>query len=222
MEGRLQLMSAPPLPPQLAAAVQDDTSGATDVARQVIDGLLPIAADRDRLRTTVDLLAAPLAWCAPMWHIARAALADRPAPALRSLREQLDFNVDRSIAAAVKLLTERGCAVRTVTGSMLATTVAETLPAPVEAGALVGLVGADALGPTAILNIIGTSELARTVPTIIVTTSMKLVPQEAFQSLTGAGFERVPLAQFEAVVLDGEVVTPAEAGQRASALSAGT
>jgi hypothetical protein len=211
-------MSATPLPPRLMAAVQDDTSGATDVARQVIDGLLPMAADRDQLLAAMDLLAAPLAWCAPMWHIARAARADDPAVALRSLREQLDFNVDRSIAAAVKLLTERGCRARTVRGSMLATTVAQALPEPTEASAVVGLVGADALGPTAILNIIGTSELARTVPTVVVTTSMKLVPPEAFQRLTGAGFERVPLARFDAVVLDGEAMPPAEAGLRASAL----
>jgi hypothetical protein len=211
-------MSAPPLPPQLMAAVQDHTSGATDVARQVIDGLLPMAADRDRLQTTVGLLQRPLSWCAPMWHIARAAQADEPAVALRSLRERLDFNVDRSIAAAVKLLTERGCAVRTVAGSMLATAVAQTLPEPTEAGAVVGLVGADALGPTAIMNILGTSELARTVPTIVVTTSLKLVPQEAFDRLTGAGFERVPLTLFEAVVLDGEVLPPAVTGQRAAAL----
>jgi hypothetical protein len=211
-------MSVPPLPPRLAAAVQDDTSGATDVARQVIDGLLPMAADRDLLRTTVDLLAVRLAWCAPMWHIVRAAHTDRPAAALRSLRERLDFNVDRSIAAAVKLLTERGCAVRTVTGSMLAAAVTEALPEPADAGTVLGLVGADALGPHAILNIVGTGELARTVPTVVVTTSLKLVPQKAFQRLAGDGFERVPLARFEAVVLDGEVMTPAEAGQRASAL----
>jgi hypothetical protein len=200
------------------AAVQDGTSGATEVARQVIDGLLPMAADRDRMRTTVDLLAVHLSWCAPMWHIARAARADHPAVALRTLRERLDFNVDRSISAAVKLLTERGCAVRTVTGSMLAAAVAQTLPEPAEAGTVVGLVGADALGPTAVINIIGTSELARTVPTIVVTTSLKLVPQAPFDRLTGTGFEWVPLARFEAVVLDGEVVPPAVAGQRASAL----
>jgi hypothetical protein len=32
------------------------------------------------------------------------------------------------------------------------------------------------------------------------------------------GFERVELGLFEAVVLDGEVLTPAEAGLRAAAL----
>src|SRR5262245_19452235 len=102
---------------------------------------------------------------------------------------------------------------------MLAMAVAQALPVPAEGAPVLGLVGADAVGRTEILNMVGTGELARTVPTIVVTTSMKLVPREPSQRQAGPAFERVPLAQFEAVVLDGEVVTPAEAGKRAAALS---
>jgi hypothetical protein len=219
---RLELMNAPqPTPqltPRLVVAVQDGTSGATDVARQVINGLLELTDEPGRLPATAELLAARLRWCAPMWHISRAAHAVNPVAALRSLRDRLDFDVDRSVAVAVKLLTERGCAVRAVRGSGLVAAVARALPEPAGARTVNGLVGADALGPTAMVNMVGTGGLARTVPTFIIATSMKLVPEESFRRLRGSGLERVPLRQFEAVVLDGEVLTPAEAGQRAAKL----
>jgi hypothetical protein len=203
---------------RLAAAIEDDTAGATGVVRQVIDGLLELTDDRDRLRTTADLVAGRLPWCAPMWHVVRAAYATSPRPALRSLRERLDLDVDRSVATAVKLLTERHCAVRAAPGSALVGAVLETLEKPAESVGVVGLAGADAMGPTAMLNIVGTRDLARAVPTVIVATSVKLVPQEAFGRLGAPGFEQVALGLFEAVVLDGEVVTPAEAGRRAAVL----
>ncbi len=210
-------MRTPMLTSQLAVAVEDDSSGATGVVRQVIDGLLELVDDPLRLRATVDHLTARLPWCAPMWHVERAAYATAPALALRLLREQLDVNVDRSVAAAVKLLTERGCAVRTAPGSALVGAVLDALPAPTTPG-WVGLVGADALGPTAVLNIVGTRDLACAVPTVIVTTSQKLVPEQPFQRLGAAGFEQVPLGLFEMVVLDGELLTPADVSRRAAAL----
>jgi hypothetical protein len=206
------------LTPRLVAAVQDETAGATGVTRQVIEGLLELADDRDRLRATVELIALRLPWCAPMWQVRAAVHHDEPAPALRALRDRLDFDVDRSIAAAVKLLTEWGCTVRTAPGSALVTAVLAALPAPPNPTAMVGLVGADAVAPEAILNVVGTGELTTQVPTVIVTTSVKLVPEEAVQSLGDNGFEWVPLAQFHAVVLDGQLLTPAEAGQRAAGL----
>jgi hypothetical protein len=211
-------MLTPMLTSQLAVAVEDDTSGATGVVRQVIDGLLELVDDPRRLRATVDHLAARLPWCAPMWHVERAAYATAPALALRLLREQLDVNVDRSVEAALKLLTERGCAVRTAPGSALVGAVLDALPAPTTPGWVTGLVGADALGPTAVLNIVGTRDLARAVPTVIVTTSQKLVPEQPFQRLGAVGFEQVPLGLFEMVVLDGELLTPADVSRRAAAL----
>ncbi|MGC9665872.1 hypothetical protein ACNTMW_04875 [Planosporangium sp. 12N6] len=211
-------MSAPTLTPRLVAALADETSGATGVVRQVIDGLRELADDRDRLRATADLAAARLPWCAPMWHVVRAAYAPDPRSALWSLRERLDFDVDRSVATAVKLLTERGCAVRTAPGSALVSAVLDSLAPPGPGTGVVGLAGADAVGPGAVLNIAGTRELAVAVPTIVVATSVKLVPEDAFGRLGAPGFEAVPLGLFEAVVLDGEFLTPQQAGQRAAAL----
>jgi hypothetical protein len=105
-----------------------------------------------------------------MWHVVRSAYATRPALALRSLRERLDFDVDRSVAMAVKLVTERGCAVRAAPGSGLVGAVLEALAQPAGTAGVVGLAGADAVGPTAVLNIAGTRDLAGVVPTIIVAT----------------------------------------------------
>jgi hypothetical protein len=80
-------------------------------------------------------------------------------------------------------------------------------------------VGADAVGPRAILNAVGTRELAAWVPTLVVATAIKLVPGEVFDRLAGPGFEVVPLDGLAAVVVGGEVVAPAEAGRRAAAVS---
>jgi hypothetical protein len=86
-------------------------------------------------------------------------------------------------------------------------------PAPV-----VGVVGADAIGPAALLNADGTRELAGRVPTLVVATAVKLVPAEVFGRLGAAGFEVVPLEALAAVVLGSEVLSPAEAGRRAAGL----
>ena len=42
-------MTASTLTPRLAAAVQDDSAGATGVVRQVVDGLLALPGDHGRL-----------------------------------------------------------------------------------------------------------------------------------------------------------------------------
>jgi hypothetical protein len=208
------------LTPRLVAAVADDTSGATGVVRQVVDGLLMLVDDRCRLRAAADLLAARLPWCGPMWQVMCAVHATDPWLALRALRARLDVDVERSVATAVRLLTERGCGVRTAPGSGLVDAVLAALPHPTGSG-MVGLAGVDAIGPTAVLNVAGTGGLARTLPTIVVATSVKLVPAHVFPTLGAPGFETAELELFEAVVLDGEVLTPAEAGRRAAALQAG-
>jgi len=210
-------MTASTLTPRLAAAVQDDSAGATGVVRQVVDGLLALAGDHGRLRATADLLVTRLPWCGAMWQVVEAVHAADPGAALCGLRERLDLDVRRSVATAVRLLTERGCAVRTAPGSGLVAQILAELPRPRRAG-VVGLAGVDAVGPGAVLNITGTAELARAVPTIVVGTSVKLVPAEVFPTLGAPGFETVPLDLFHTVVLDGEVLTPAEAGRRAAAL----
>ena len=83
---------------------------------------------------------------------------------------------------------------------------------------VVGVVGADAIGPAGLLNADGTRELAGRVPTLVVATAVKLVPAEVFGRLGGPGFEVVPLAALAAVALGGEVLSPAEAGRRAAGL----
>jgi hypothetical protein len=188
------------------------------VIRRVVDGLLTIGDDPGRLRAAVALLRERLPWCGPMWHVARAANSPDPCAALQSLRQRLDLDVARSVATAVRLLTERGGAVRAAPGSALVAAVLSALP-PLPGPAVVGLAGADAVGPDAVLNVVGTGELARAVPTVIVATSVKLVPQRAFAALGGRGFETVQLRLFTAVVLDGALLTPAETGRRAAALA---
>src|SRR5262249_33281203 len=95
-------MSAPTLSPVLTRAVQDRTSGATGVARPVIDGLLEVVGDGELLHVLADVLPGMLPGYASMWHIARAARAEQPEQALRKIREQLDVDVDRSVAVATK------------------------------------------------------------------------------------------------------------------------
>jgi hypothetical protein len=85
----------------------------------------------------------------------------------------------------------------------------------------VGLVGADAVGPGAVLNAVGTRELAGRVPTLVVATAVKLVPGEVFDRLAGPGFEAVPLGTLAAVVVGAEVLSPGEAGRRAAAVRRG-
>jgi hypothetical protein len=86
---------------------------------------------------------------------------------------------------------------------------------------VVGVVGADAVGPDGILNAVGTRALAGQVPTLVVATAIKLVPGEVFGRLAGPGFEVVPLEAVAAVVVGPEVLSPAEAGRRAQAVSRG-
>jgi translation initiation factor 2B subunit (eIF-2B alpha/beta/delta family) len=83
----------------------------------------------------------------------------------------------------------------------------------------VGVVGADAIGPGALLNAVGTRELVGRVPTLVVATAVKLVPAVVFGRLGGPGFEVVPLEEVAAVVVGTEVLSPAEAGRRAAGLS---
>jgi hypothetical protein len=81
------------------------------------------------------------------------------------------------------------------------------------------VVGADAIGPEALLNAVGTRELADRLPTLVVATAVKLVPAEVLGRLGGEGFEVVPLEAVAAVVVGAEVLSPADAGRRAQELS---
>jgi hypothetical protein len=215
-------------PVDVLAAARDRRGGATEVAARAVNGLLEVAGDRARLDAAVALLLAGQPAMAPMWHLARAARTPDPAAALRELRRQLEADADAAVVTAVAWLAARPGVVRTVSHSSLVDRVlaragvaADTAPlgpAPVTAAAGVGLVGADAIGPDALLNATGTLALARLVPTLVVTSGVKLVPAGAFARLAAPGFEAVPLAAVDAVALGGELVGPAEAGRRAAAL----
>jgi len=212
-------MSVTTLSPVLTRAVQDRTSGATGVARQVLDGLLELVEDRLLLHELAEVLPGMLPGYASMWHIARAARAADPAGSLRAIRARLDEDVTRSVAVATAFIGEQGGAVRTAPSSALVKAVVAALGAAATVGPVHhGLAGADAISPTRVLNIKGTLDLARTLPTVVVTTSLKLVPEDVFERLGSPLFERIPLELFRAVVLDGEIITPAEAGRRAAAL----
>jgi hypothetical protein len=214
------------LPVDVLAAARDRRGGATEVVARAVNGLLEVAGDRARLDAAVALLLAGQPAMAPIWHLARAARSPDPGAALRELRRQLEADADAAVVTAVGWLAARPGVVRTVSHSSLVDRVlaragvaadpAPLGPAPVTAG--VGLVGADAIGPDALLNATGTLALATLVPTLVVTSGVKLVPAAAFARLAAPGFEAVPLAAVDAVALGGELVGPAEAGRRAAAL----
>jgi hypothetical protein len=224
-------MDAERLPAAILAAAADRSGGASEVAATALDGLLQVADDPELLEAAVAALLAGQPAMAPLWHLARAARGPRPAAALAGLRASLEADADAAVEAATGWLRRRLAgagpeAVATVSHSSLVDRVLARLAAPaaggVGAGAarvrgrqVVGLVGADAIGPAAFLNAVGTGELAARLPTLVVATAIKLLPAAAFGRLAGPGFEAVPLAAVAAVVVGPEVLSPAEAGRRA-------
>lgn len=212
------------VPPDLLAAANDRQAGASQIALQAVGGLLEVAADPARLAAAVEVLLAGQPAMAPIWHLARAARAPDPAAALTRLRGRLLTETDDAVAAAAGWLdaqVDAGVPVATVSYSSLVERVLAGRPratpdAPDDPAA-VAVIGADAVGPAAVLNARGSAELAARLPTLVVATSVKLVPAEVFERLAAPGFERVPLERLAAVVLGPRVVTPAEAGRRATA-----
>jgi hypothetical protein len=215
------------LPAAVREAAADRRGGATEVAAKALDGLLEVAGDPRRLEAAVAALLAGQPAMAPVWHLARAARGPDPGVALAGLRAHLSADADGAVDAAAAWLRRRLAgggrgAVATVSHSSLVDRVLARL-APGAAGAagavqpVVGLVGADAIGPAAFLNAAGTGELAARLPTLVVATAIKLLPAEAFARLAGPGFEAVPLPAVAAVVVGPEVLSPAEAGRLAAA-----
>lgn len=196
--------------------------GATAATRSVVDGLLALSDDRTRLRAAAGELAVRLAWCGPMWHVANAAAAPDPDAALRILRHRLDHDTQATVDAAVAWLRQHEYNVWAVPGSALVDAVTARLPQHHAGGTTVGLAGADALGPDAVLNLVGTGQMATAVPTLILATSIKLVPGSWFAVLGGHGLETVPLNAFASVILDGQLLTPADAGRRAADIGTDT
>jgi len=220
-------MEASRLPAAVLAAASDRRGGAMEVAATALDGLLAVAADPLLLEEAVTVLLAGQPAMAPIWHLARAARSPDPPSALAALRRHLHTDAEAAIGAATAWLldhlTDHPGAVATVSHSSLVDRVLAQLgPGRVRGpGAVGGVVGADAIGPGALLNAAGTRELAAQLPTLVVATGVKLVPGEVFGRLGGAGFEVVPLEAVAAVVVGDEVLSPAEAGRRAEGVSRG-
>jgi hypothetical protein len=215
-------MDAERLPAAIRAAASDRRGGATEVAARALDGLLEVADDPPLLEAALATLLAGQPAMAPLWHLARAARGPRPSDALAGLRARLDADAEAAVDAAAGWLRPRLAgagrgAVATVSHSSLVDRVLARLgPAAAgEARPVVGLVGADAIGPEAFLNAAGTGELAERLPTLVVATAIKLLPAAAFGRLAGPGFEAVPLPAVAAVVVGREVLSPAETGRRA-------
>jgi hypothetical protein len=213
------------LPAAVLAAASDREGGALEVAATALDGLLEVAADPSLLEEAVAVLLAGQPAMAPIWHLAAAARGPDPPSALAGLRRQLHSDADAAVATATTWLRGRLAAtpgaVATVSHSSLVERVLTELGPGLSTAPVVGVVGADAIGPRAFLNAAGTAELAARVPTLVVATAVKLVPGEVFGRLGGPGFEVVPLAALAAVVAGPELLSPAEAGGRAARLSAG-
>ena len=216
------------LPAAVLAAANDREGGAMEVAATALDGLLEVATDPDLLESAVAALVAGQPAMAPVWHLARAARSPDPPSALAAFRRRLDTDADAAVTTATAWLREHLAAnpgaLATVSHSSLVDRVlaALGLPGSPPTGSTApgaGVVGADAIGPQGLLNAVGTRELVGRVPTLVVATAVKLVPAEVFGLLGGAGFEVVPLEAVAGVVVGLEVLSPAEAGRRATGLS---
>lgn len=212
------------LPEAVLAAAGDRRGGAAEVAATALDGLLEVADDPSLLEEAVAVLLTGQPAMAPIWHLAWAARGPNPAAALTDLRRRLTTDADAAVTAATAwlhrhLATHPG-GVATVSHSSLVDRVLAQI-GPTGGDPVVGVAGADAIGPDGILNAVGTLALAEEVPTLVVATAVKLVPGEVFGRLGGPGFEVVPLEAVAAVVVGAEVLSPGEAGRRAEAVSRG-
>lgn len=212
------------LPEAVLAAADDRRGGAAEVAATALDGLLEVADDPSLLEEAVAVLLAGQPAMAPIWHLAWAAHGPDPTAALTDLRRRLTTDADAAVTAATAwlhrhLATHPG-AVATVSHSSLVDRVLAQI-GPTGGDPVVGVAGADAIGPDGILNAVGTLALAEEVPTLVVATAVKLVPGEVFGRLGGPGFEVVPLETLAAMVVGAEVLSPAETGRRAEAVSRG-
>src|SRR4051794_27850969 len=190
------------LPQPLRDALAGATGGATGAGRLVIHGLEG-PGEPAAMAHAIGVLPAPLTGYAPLWHIAKAVRGADPVDALRIIRGELDLAVERSVAAAAAWAKERGGVAAVAPSSSVVSQVLRRLEQPLNpATGQVALAGADAIGPDELLNIVGTRELARRLPTLVVTTSHKLVPGEVFAGLGAPVFERIPLDAFAGFVID--------------------
>ena len=217
---KVVIMDSTALPEAVRQAVTVKTAGATGVARLAVQGLLELVDDPAALARATAFLAERLTGYAPIWHIGRAVRAEDPAAALRRVREELDAAVELTVKTGVSWLAEQGGPVTVAPSSSIIGQILDQVGPELDRAGQprIALAGADAIGPRTVLNIVGTRELAERLPTVVVTTSLKLVPGPVFDRLGAPVFEHIPLKQFAGVILDGDLLTPEEVGRRAAAL----
>src|SRR6266498_3552533 len=179
------------LPSAIVQAASDRRGGATEVARRALDGLLEIAGDPGLLALAAEVLLEGQPAMAPIWHLAGAARSDDPAAALAGLRERLDHDGAAAVEVAASWVRKW----------------LDKRPGPVAT-----------VSHSSQVNAAGTRRLAARLPTLVVSTPLKLVPAGVFARLAAPGFEVVPLDLVTAVALGPELLAPAAAGRRAAAL----
>jgi hypothetical protein len=222
------------IPASVRDAAGDRRSGASEIALTAVEGLLEIAGGGDpagrarRLSAAAELLLDGQPAMAPVWHLARAAQSQDPVAALTRVREALLTEADEAVRVTRAWLEKRvgsEAPVATVSHSSLVDRVLEGRPRQEglreggHEGPRVAVMGADAIGPAEVLNATGSLELVQRLPTLVVATSVKLVPGEVFERLAAPGFERVVLEDVAAVALGSEVVRPEAAGRRATEIA---
>jgi hypothetical protein len=211
------------IPAGLVALTSVRGVGCTGVTLRAISELEEIADHPELVTQCVRYLRRELAGYASLWHLERALAVGDAATELPRFAAHLERSAAAAVDTAYALLAGRSGGFVTAPSSGLTRRLLARLGVPEmpASGAVrTGLAGADAVGPGEILNIVGTRDLAARLPTVVVTTPDRLVPGGVFETLGSPLFERIPLSSFEAVVVGDEVLTPAEAGARAAALTA--
>lgn len=214
-------MTDPKIPARLVRLVSVRDVGCTGVTLRAIHELEKIAEDPDKVLHCVAFLRRELGGYASLWHLERELREGDPRTVLTRFAARLEADVEAGVTTAQALLESRPGGVVTAPSSGITRRLLDRLTGPdrvaPDAEHRIGLSGADAIGPEAVLNIVGTRELAQRLPTVIVTTRDRLVPADVFAGLGSPLFERIPLELFDAVVVNDEVLTPREAGRRAAA-----
>ena len=217
-------MTDPNIPSRLVTLVSVRDVGCTGVTLLAIQELEKIADDPTQVRHCLAFLRCELGGYASLWRLERELQDDDPRTVLARFAARLEADVEASIDTAFGLLESRPGGVVTAPSSGITKRLMGRLAGSgrtaTDPDARIGISGADAIGPTGILNIVGTRELAERLPTVIVTTSDRFVPADVFASLGSPLFDRIPLDLFDAVVVSNEVLTPAEAGRRAARTAA--
>ncbi|MFB9318619.1 hypothetical protein [Cryptosporangium minutisporangium] len=191
---------------------------------RAISELEEIADQSELVAHCLRFLRRELAGYASLWHLERLLETGDPRIELPRFAARLERDAQAAVDTAYRLLAGRVGGFVTAPSSGTTRRVLARLGGAASgtdaSRALTGLAGADAVGPTEVLNIVGTRDLAERLPTVVVTTPDRIVPPDVFDSLGSPLFERIPLSLFEAVVVADEVLTPAQAGARAAAMAA--